>query len=100
MDVKDEYELVVSEGKRAIWQIIFAAMFFTVTCYCIYSIALMYYTIGMCVYTGQLLADYIELIALSLSAGISFSVVKTVLIDVDKDILISRFFVLTVFTRY
>jgi hypothetical protein len=93
MKEKNEFELVVSPGRRPIWKTILAALFFTVMVYSIYEIIYMYWNLGICEYTSKYLPKFTELIAYSLSGGVAFSVMKSVLIDVDKDKLISRFYI-------
>ncbi|HMI07141.1 MAG TPA: hypothetical protein VK528_06325 [Flavobacterium sp.] len=90
---KTEYELIVSEGKRALWQRIFAALCFTTLMYYLYLLCCLLWQLGICPETEKLLPGFVKGIGFLLSGGIAFSVTKTVLIDTDKDKLISRFVV-------
>ena len=92
MEAKNnEYELVVAQGNRPLWMRILAALFFTYMLYLIYGLCLLFYYRGFSEYTSKALPNFVELIAYSLSGGIAFCITKTVLIDIDKDLLISRF---------
>ena len=88
---KNEFELIVSEGKRPLLMRILAAIFFTYMLYLIYGLCIIFYYRGFCEYTSHILPGFVQSIAYCLSGGIFFCVTKTVLIDIDKDILISRF---------
>lgn len=88
---KNEYELVVSQGKRPIWQRVLAAFFFTVIVYLLFDAILLLYYYGFNGSTFSQMPKYIKLMTYSLAGGVTFSTTKTVLIDVDKDRLVSRF---------
>jgi hypothetical protein len=91
MEISREYELVVSEGKLPIWKVIVAAAFFTAMCYLIYADAKLLYYIGISESTCTEVAESLWGISFCLAGGIAFAITKTVLIDVEKDKLISRF---------
>ena len=93
MEEKNEYELVVSPGRRPIWKTIIAAFFFAIMIYYIYQLIRVYWILGFCEQTSKALPSFVALIGYNLSGGIAFSVMKCVLIDVDKDKLISRYFI-------
>ena len=86
-----EYELIVSQGNRPLWMRILAALFFTCMLYFIYELCLVIYYRGFSQIPPKALSGFVELITYSLSGGIAFCITKTVLIDTDKDLLISRF---------
>ena len=86
-----EYELIVSQGNRPLWMRILAASFFALMLYFLYGIILIFYYRGFCEYTSHVLPGFVESIAYCLTGGITFCTTKTVLIDTDKDLLISRF---------
>ncbi len=88
---KNEFELIVSEGNRPLWMRIIAASFFFLMLYFLYELIVVIYYRGFDQYFSKALPRFVESIAYCLSGGIAFSVTKTVLIDVDKDVLISRF---------
>ena len=86
-----EYELVVSSGKRPLWKIVVAALLFTVAIFSLYQFAMACIFVDLAESSPKLLPGIIERIALCASGGFYLSVAKTVLIDTDKDQLISRF---------
>lgn len=87
----NEYELIVSEGRRPIWMRILAALFFTLMICTIYEVAMEIYNSGTDELNTNEISREIKTIALCLAGGISFSVTKTVLLNLDNDLLISRF---------
>lgn len=91
MEAKNEFELVVLPGNRPLWMRIIAAFFFAIMFYYLYELIRVYWILGFCQLTSKALPGFVELICYNLSGGIAFSIVKVVLIDVDKDKLISRF---------
>lgn len=92
MELK-EYELVVSENKRSIWSLILASVCFTISvCLLLYSIKVIYQS-GFDNVSVKFPANMIKLIVFSAGLGVTFSVTKTILIDVDKNKLISRYFI-------
>ena len=86
-----EYELIVSQGNRPLWMRILAALFFTYMLYLVYELCLLFYYRGFSAFSSKTLPSFAELIGYSLSGGITFCITKTVLIDTDNDLLISRF---------
>jgi hypothetical protein len=91
MDSKNEYELVVSEGKLPLWRAVVAAAFFTCVCYILYLDFQLFYYTGFNQKSFTLAAKSLEGFGYCLVGGITFCVTKTILIDVDNDKLISRF---------
>jgi hypothetical protein len=87
----NEYELIVSPGNNPLWMRLVAAVFFTIIFVLLYDMSVMFYDYGWCEGTYRRIPKYIESVTYCLSAGVVFSVVKTVLIDTDKDKLVSRF---------
>ncbi|HNP33024.1 MAG TPA: hypothetical protein PKN96_07000 [Flavobacterium sp.] len=86
-----EYELVVAQGRRPIWQLIIAAICFTILIYIIYWETILIWKNGFNVSTGNTFPAFGKAFGTLLALGISFSITKTVLIDTDSDLLISRF---------
>jgi hypothetical protein len=87
-----QYELIVSEGKRPFWMLLMAAICFTLVIYNLYNLAIAFFEPGF--NEGQatiLIPDTIQSVTTMMLSGIAFSITKTVLIDTDKDLLISRF---------
>ena len=91
MEEKNEYELVVLPGNRPLWMRILAALFFTFMLYVLYDYSRLLCYEGWCKHTNDELPEVVKSVSYCLSGGIAFSVIKTVLIDVDKDKLVSRF---------
>ncbi|NHM06590.1 hypothetical protein G4D82_05105 [Flavobacterium sp. CYK-4] len=88
--MENEFELIVSQGKRPFWQRLMAAICFTGVLYLLFNIVLLFYRYGFSLAPKAAGASF-ELIAYFLVTGIGFSMTKTILIDTDKDKLISRF---------
>lgn len=88
--MENEFELVVSQGKRPFWQRLFAAICFTGVLYLLFSTAWLFYQYGFSLAPKAAGASF-QLIAYFLATGIGFSVTKTILIDTDENKLISRF---------
>lgn len=91
MENDEEFELIVHEGNRPWWQTIIAGLIFTFMFYLIYHAVLMFYYLGYNDGTVRAFPSFFFLIVCCIVAGISFSLVKSVLIDVDKDKLVTRF---------
>jgi hypothetical protein len=92
MELK-EFELIVSENKRSIWSLILASVFFTISvCLLLYSVKIIY-QLGFDNISVKFPANMIKLIVFSAGLGVTFSITKTILIDVDKNKLISRYFI-------
>lgn len=87
----NEYELIVEPGRNPIWKTLLATGFFSFVVFLLYQLVCIYWQHQSDEYTPKQLAGIIECIAYSLSGGVFFSVMKTVLIDLDKDKLVSRF---------
>ena len=91
MDNANQYELVVSEGSRHILEKVLAAILFSVAAFvllrCSYYVFVVYSPKNVLEDMFFFLENGLPCIA----GGLYFSVTKTVLIDVDKDKLISRF---------
>ncbi|MFY7742427.1 MAG: hypothetical protein ACOVQR_07265 [Flavobacterium sp.] len=88
-----EFELIVSENKRSIWSLILASIFFTITVFSILYFIKIIYQLGFDKIPVKFPARMIELIVFSAGLGVTFSITKTILIDVDKNKLISRYFI-------
>jgi len=88
-----QYELVVNQGKRPFWMRLLAAIFFTIVICRLYYVALSIYQIGFDDTLAKTLPGNIKAIACCFAGGVYYSITKNILIDTDKDILISRFYV-------
>lgn len=92
MKQEEEFELIVHEANRPIWQTIIAGLLFTFMFYLLYHVVMLFYNFGYSDDTMRTFASFFYLIVCCIVAGFAFSVVKSVLIDVDKDILILRYY--------
>ncbi len=90
---QNEFELIVSQGKRHVWRTLLSAVFFTGMFYYSYQLFIVIADIGYNEKIGKTYAHLLEIIALCLAGGINFSIMKTVMIDTDQNKLISRFFI-------
>lgn len=86
-----EYELVVHAGKRPLWQLIISAFLFAVMFYYIYKTCQLFYFFGYSDHTLIIFPKYVNIMAYTFAAGFTSSIMKSVLIDLDKDKLVSRF---------
>ncbi|MES2546037.1 MAG: hypothetical protein V4548_14225 [Bacteroidota bacterium] len=91
MEEKNEFELVVAEGERALWKTLLAAVLFTYMVYNIYLMAQLFFDFGFCNEFINRIPNFIKGICYGLSGGIAFSITKTILLDVDNNKLISRY---------
>ncbi|HSD15206.1 MAG TPA: hypothetical protein VLB74_11205 [Flavobacterium sp.] len=91
MENRNEFEVVVSQGKRHFLEIALAAVFFGV----------LLYLVGMTIYyaifnpdLGLFIGNSYNMLSLSgflIVMGLKFSMVKDVLIDLDENKLVSRY---------
>ncbi len=93
MEQVDEYELIVSQGKLPWWKIIIASLFFSSMIYWFYVIFITFYKYEVDDINPKYIAYLIKYATLSLAGGISFSITKNILIDIDKNKLISVYMV-------
>lgn len=91
MEKDQEFELIVHEGSRPLWQTIIASFIFMVMFYFIYRMGQLFYYFGYSDVTLKSLPRLVYGIVYCLVLGLGFSVVKSVLIDIDTDKLLSRF---------
>lgn len=89
--MKEEYELVVSSGNRSLVKTVLAAGMFTAVLYLLYEMVSLCWHTEFILANPKLPASYLQLIGIFLSGGVYFSLTKTVLIDVDQNLLISKF---------
>lgn len=89
--MENEFELIVSQGKRPLWQRLIAAVFFAVLFYFLLQLLLVLFYYGFGLHLMAQLVLTAGPMAYTLTGGVFFSVTKTILIDTDKDKLISRF---------
>jgi hypothetical protein len=86
-----QYELIVSEGKRPFWMLIMAAICFTIVLYSLYELAVAFLNPGSDGEATLLIPKTIQSVTIMTLSGIMYSITKTVLIDTDQNLLISRF---------
>ena len=82
---------MVSEGKKEWRQLGLAAVFFAISVYCVFNIVFIFFTNEiteeLCMQVGKSLA----IPSFCFAAGVNFSLRKSILIDLDRDKLVSRF---------
>lgn len=93
MEKDNEYELVVSQGRLPWWKIIIASLLFSYMIYFLYLICVTFYVYETKDIHPKYIAYLTKWAALSFAGGISFSITKNVLIDIDKDKLVSIYMV-------
>lgn len=86
-----EFELIVQPGKRPLWKTILSALSFTIMFFYLYKISQLFYYFGYSEYSLRVLLGFVKCIAYFFVAGFTTAVMKSVLIDLDKDKLVSRF---------
>ena len=91
MEHSSEFELIVYQGKLPLWKIIIASLFFSVMIYSFYQILFVLYYYDLDDIKPKYIPNLIELAALGLAGGISFSLTKSILIDIDQDKLVSKY---------
>lgn len=89
MEENKEYELVVSQGKLPWWRIIVASLFFSYMIYMLYILCILFYKVDFLKVKPKGIAGIIEVAAFCFAGGISFSITKSILIDLDKEKLVS-----------
>jgi hypothetical protein len=87
----NEYELIVAQGKNPLWKLLVAVVFFTLMVWVVSNNIIMFYNHGFQEATFRAFSKSLFIIGFSLTGGILFASTKTILIDLDKDLLISRF---------
>lgn len=91
MSSKNEFELIVHQGQRPLWQTIFASACFTLMFYFVFIGCKMFYVFGYTDFCLSKLPSLVEGIVYCFCAGLALSVVKSVFIDLDQNKLISRY---------
>ncbi|AWA29476.1 hypothetical protein HYN48_04885 [Flavobacterium magnum] len=91
MKEDDEFELVVHQGRMPIWKTLLAAILFTGMLYFLYDMFVVIWDYGLNDATNRRFAGDIKLVGMTLAGGISFSLRKSVMIDLDKNRLVSKF---------
>ena len=91
MKNNNEFELIVAQGENLWWRLLLSVAFFTLMVWVVSENIIMFYNYGFHEDTFRAFSKSLFTIGYSLTGGIIFAVTKTILIDVDKDLLISRF---------
>lgn len=86
-----EFELVVAQGEIPWWRVFLAAILFTGVIYNVYLLIIYCNNMTLDSIPTRTIPDAIKKISSGLVAGIALSITKTVLIDIDKNKLISRY---------
>ncbi|RAR72572.1 hypothetical protein [Flavobacterium aciduliphilum] len=87
----NEYELIIFPGKIPIWRLVIASALLTLVLYYLYLALTFFYYLGFTEMAFKSLARVIKLITYPMFLIVSLSMTKTILIDTDKDKLISRY---------
>lgn len=93
MNNDNEFELVVAQGKLPWWRIIVASLFFMAMIYFIYLLYMVCSNVNLDKVRPKGIAGIVQMIGLFFAGGVSFSMTKAILIDIDKDLLISEYMV-------
>jgi hypothetical protein len=93
MENDNEYELIVSQGKLPLWRIIIASLFFSYMIYMLYILCILFYRVELAKVKPKGIAGIIEIAAFCFAGGVSFSIKKSILIDLDKEKLVSIYMV-------
>lgn len=93
MENDNEYELIVSNGKLPLWRIIIASLFFSFMIYMLYILCILFYRVELAKVKPKGIAGIIEIAAFCFAGGVSFSIKKSILIDLDKEKLVSIYMV-------
>ncbi|MFN4026213.1 MAG: hypothetical protein ACK4IZ_02060 [Flavobacterium sp.] len=93
MEDYNEYELVVSQGKLPWWRIIVASLFFTYMIYMLYILGMAFYKVDFDKVNPKEIAGVIKTASFCLAGGVSFAITKSILIDLDKEKLVSVYMV-------
>jgi hypothetical protein len=88
----NEYELIVSQPKNPIWKIIISGIFFAFAIRSIVNIFLMEHFSDLTQEESVLFNKNIFIVMVCLMGGVYSSVRLTILIDTDKEKLVSRYF--------
>ena len=91
MDAKNEYELVVSDGKLPIWKAILAAFFFTMMFYHLYEFVKTLYLVGLDDKYSRVFSDSMKGFGICITVGVLLATRVMILINLEKDKLISRY---------
>ncbi|WP_298155112.1 hypothetical protein [Flavobacterium sp.] len=95
MKEENEFELVVHQGRIPIWKTFLAALLFTATFYFLYDMFAVVIDHGFGTSTSVVrrFAGDIKLAGIALASGISLSIRKSVMIDLDENRLVSKYMV-------
>jgi hypothetical protein len=88
----NEYELIVAQHKNPLWKIFVAGIFFAFAINAFLSIVTMPYLPGLKPEVPEDFNKNIVIAIIGMAIGIYFSVRLTILIDTDKEKLVSRYF--------
>lgn len=88
-----EFELIVQPGKRPLWKTLLSAVSFTLMFYYLYKLGQLFYYFGYSDYSLKVFPSFVKCAVYFFVAGFTMAVMKSVLIDLDKDKLVSRFYI-------
>ena len=91
MEDQNEFELIISEGSRRWYERALAIFFFSCALFFLYRLGCLFFENEPDEDLFMHAAHELKPIAVCFAGGIAFSMTKTILIDVDKNKLISRY---------
>lgn len=91
MENQNEFELIISQGSRRWYERLLAIFLFSCAAFFIYRLGCLFFEHEANEDLFRHAAHELKPIAICFSGGIAFSMTKTILIDVDKNKLISRY---------
>ena len=88
-----EFELIVQHGKRPLWKTLLSAVSFTLMFYYLYKLGQLFYYFGYSDYSLKAFPSFVQCAVYFFVAGFTMAVMKSVVIDLDKANLVSRFYI-------
>lgn len=87
----NDFELIVAQGKVPSWRLLMSVVFFSAMIWVLAQNIRMFYYAGFNEETCTLFSKSLGSIAYCLAGGTAFAISKTILIDIDTNLLISRY---------
>ncbi len=84
MDLNQK-EIIISEGNKPFWKSVFAAILYTITIFILIYFFYLLYTIGNNPKSIKKITGLIQLAVYTFMGGLSFSLVKTIFINIEKE---------------
>ena len=87
----NDFELIVAQGKVPSWRLLMSVVFFSAMIWLLAQEIRMFYYVGFNEKTFTIFSKSLGSLGYCLTGGVVFAISKTILIDVDQDLLISRY---------